>query len=94
MRQLVVFSVRATESTPKVECKFELSQAQTSIHGTSTTIMREISEYLEAPLKEIRQTSISPQYRVRTLNSKSNLILINYLKAYPLQGRKHLDFLS
>ena len=90
------FSVRATESLKinKVECKFELSQAKTSTHGTSYKIMKEISDFLVCPLKEIRVTSSNPQYRVRTLNSKSNLILTDYLKKYPLQGKKFLDFYS
>ena len=56
--------------------------------------MKEISEILISSLKEIRVISSNPQYRVRTLNSKSNLILINYLKSYPLQGKKFLDFCS
>jgi LAGLIDADG endonuclease len=56
--------------------------------------MKEISEILICPLKEIRITSTNPQYRVRTLNSNSNLILINYLDKYPLKGKKYLDFLS
>lgn len=90
------FSIRATESKiySKVECKFELSQAQSSIHGTSHSVMKELSEFLEAPLKIIRESSLFPQYRVRTLNSKSNLKLINYLSNYPLMGKKHLDFVS
>jgi hypothetical protein len=90
------FSVRASESksTTRVECKFELSQAQNSIHGNSLAIMKEISEFLDAPLKEIKTNSSNPQFRVRTLNSKSNLKLINYLNSNPLQGKKHLDYLS
>jgi Cytochrome C and Quinol oxidase polypeptide I/LAGLIDADG endonuclease len=90
------FSVRTTESlnTNKVECKFELSQAKNGTYGDSYKIMTEISEFLIGSLKEIRVTSSNPQYRVRTLNSKSNLILINYLKNYPLQGKKFLDFNS
>lgn len=90
------FSIRATEKIayPKVECKFELSQAQTSIHGTSYKIMKDLSEFLSAPLKSIRETSLHPQYRVRTLNSKSNLKLLSYFKTYPLKGKKHLDYLS
>jgi len=56
--------------------------------------MQEISEFLSAPLKSIRETSSNPQFRVRTLNSKSNLKLISYLKTYPLKGKKHLDYLS
>lgn len=90
------FSIRATESKiySRVECKFELSQAQSSMHGTSHSVMNELSEFLEAPLKNIRESSLFPQYRVRTLNSKSNLKLINYLSNYPLKGKKHLDFVS
>ena len=56
--------------------------------------MKEISEFLDCSLKEFRVTSPNPQYRVRTLNSKSNLILTDYLKKYPLQGKKFLDFYS
>jgi hypothetical protein len=56
--------------------------------------MKEISEFLNCSLKEIRTESKNPQYRIRTLNSGSNLKLINYLYSYPLQGKKHLDFLS
>ena len=45
------FSIRATEkgAYPKLECKFELSQVQNSIHGNSFQIMQEISEFLSAP---------------------------------------------
>lgn len=90
------FSLRTTETvkSTKIECKFELSQAKTRIYGDSFPIMKEISEFLECPLKEIRETSIHPQYRVRTLNSKSNQIIINYLENYPLKGKKYLDYLS
>ena len=90
------FSVRATQtgSYPKVECKFELSQAKLSIHGRSYVIMKEISEYLNASLKDIRENTAYPQHRIRTLNALSNLKVINYLNKYPLMGRKHLDFLS
>ncbi len=90
------FSLRATDkvASQKVECKFELCQAKTSIHGTSYQIMQNISEFLDAPLKSIRETSLNSQYRVRTLNSKSNLKLISYLKTYPLKGKKHLDYIS
>ena len=90
------FSLRATESLSinKVECKFELSQAKNGTYGDSYKIMTDISEFLISSLKEIRVTSSKPQYRIRTLNSNSNLILINYLKSYPLQGKKFLDFIS
>jgi len=90
------FSVRTTDSlgTKRVECKFELSQAKNGTYGDSSKIMTEISEYLTSPLKEIRVNSSHPQYRVRTLNGKSNLIIRNYLNNYPLQGKKYLDFCS
>ena len=35
-----------SKSALKVECKFELSQAQISIHGTSLNIMQEISQWV------------------------------------------------
>ena len=90
------FSLRVSESFKlnKIECKFELSQSKNSLYGNSYNIMKEISEFLNCSLKEFRITSLNPQYRIRTLNSKSNLILTNYLKIYPLQGKKFLDFNS
>ena len=90
------FSIRATEgeNLNKVECKFEISQTQNSIYGSSLEIMKEISDFLDCGLKEIRTETKNPQYRVRTLNSNSNLKLINYLTIYPLQGKKHLDYNS
>ena len=94
------FSIRATEGekSNKVECKFEISQASNSIHGSSFEIMQEISKNLTCSFKETRNESKNPLatavYRVRTLNSSSNLKLINYLSSYPLQGKKHLDFIS
>lgn len=56
--------------------------------------MKDISEFLESPLKYIKETTVHPQYRVRTTNSKSNLKLIKYLNNYSLMGKKHLDFVS
>ena len=90
------FSIRTTDSenSTKVECKFELSQAQKNIYGTSYEIMNEISKFLNCSFKEIRIDSKNPQYRIRTLNSNSNLQLINYLTIYPLKGKKHLDYIS
>lgn len=32
------------------------------------------------------------EYRLRTLNLKSNLILIDYLNQYPLYSSKYLDY--
>jgi LAGLIDADG endonuclease len=90
------FSIRTTEGEKlnKVECKFEISQAQKSKYGSSFEIMKEISDFLDCSLKEIRIETHNPQYRIRTLNSNSNLKLINYLSIYPLQGKKNLDYNS
>lgn len=35
-----------------------------------------------------------PQYRVRTVNLKGNISLVNYLNNFPLYGSKHLDYLD
>ena len=59
--------------------------------------MKEISEFLNCSLKDFlaqQLNSPNPQYRVRTLNSNSNLIITNYLQKYPLQGKNFLDFNS
>lgn len=56
--------------------------------------MKKISEYFNTCLKDIRENTGNSQYRIRTLNAKSNLNLINYLNKYPLMGRKHLDYIS
>lgn len=90
------FSLRTTHGVnlSKVECKFELCQSQKTLYGTSYNIMNEIAEFLNCSLKEIRSNTKNPQYRIRTLNSNSNLILINYLSSYPLKGKKYLDYIS
>jgi hypothetical protein len=56
--------------------------------------MENIAKFLETSLKEIKLNTLNPQYRLRTLNIKSNLILLNYLERYPLFGTKYLDFMD
>jgi len=51
-----------------------------------------IAEFLNTSIKKIRENTSHPQYRLRTLNLDSNLILINYLNEYPLFGSKFLDY--
>ena len=100
------FSVRATLLTnvvdkkeealkkyPKIECKFELSQRKIDHLGFSNeNFLLDIAEFLEVSLKNIRENTSHPQYRLRTMSLKTNLILVNYLNEYPLFGSKYLDF--
>jgi len=77
---------------PKIECKFELSQRQKDHLGYSNKLfLTDIANFLNTSLKNIRENTIHPQYRLRTVNLKSNLILINYLNEFPLFGSKFLD---
>lgn len=77
----------------KVECKFEISQRQIDHKGFNNyNFMCLIGEFLVADVKRTRIDKQHPQYRIRTLNIKSNLILINYLNVFPLFSSKYLDF--
>ncbi len=91
------FSVRATTTGkyPKVECKFEIVQSQKNSLGQGQySVLSELSEFLKTPIKTFKQNTPHPQYRLRTSNLESNLLLINYLNNYPLFGSKFLDFTS
>ena len=89
------FSVRTTilGKYPKIECKFELSQRQKDHLGYSNEVfLADIAKFLNVSLKNIREKTPHPQYRLRTMNLKTNLILVNYLNEYPLFGSKFLDY--
>jgi hypothetical protein len=89
------FSVRTTMTGkyPKIECKFEFSQRQKDHLGYNNEMfLVNIAEFLNTSIKKIRENTSHPQYRLRTLNLDSNLILINYLNEYPLFGSKFLDY--
>ena len=78
---------------PKIECKFELSQRQRDHLGNSNGLfLLTIAKFLNLKLKEIRVNTPNPQYRLRTTNLESNLILVNYLNKYSLFGSKFLDY--
>jgi len=82
-----------TGKYPKIECKFELNQRQTDLLSHDNySFLYEVSEFLNTSLKNFKQNSAHPQYRFRTTNLESNLLLINYLNEYPLFGYKFLDF--
>jgi len=89
------FSIRTTLAGkyPKIECKFELSQRQKDHLGYSNKLfLTDIANFLNTSLKNIRENTTHPQYRFRTVNLKSNLILVNYLNEFPLFGSKFLDY--
>jgi hypothetical protein len=91
------FNVRTTLTGkyPKIECKFELSQRQKDHLGYSNEIfLSNIANNLKIKLKNIRENTPHPQYRLRTMNLETNLILVNYLNEYPLFGAKYLDYLN
>nr|AYM32749.1 LAGLIDADG homing endonuclease [Termitomyces sp.] len=95
------FSVRTTTTPrprtwgnyPKIECKFELSQRQKDHLGYSNELfLANIAKFLKVSLKNTRENTPHPQYRLRTMSLETNLILVNYLNEYPLFGSKFLDY--
>ena len=89
------FSVRTTMKGkyPKIECKFELVQRQIDHLGNSNELfLANIAQILKISLKNIRENTPHPQYRLRTTSLETNLILVNYLNEYPLFGSKYLDY--
>ena len=89
------FSVRTTISSiyPKIECKFELSQRQIDHNKQNNYFfLNIIAKFLNTSIKEIRVTRPKPEYRVRTVNLKGNLILVEYLERFPLFSSKFLNY--
>jgi hypothetical protein len=56
------------------------------------TFLANIAKFLNVSLKNIRENTSHPQYRLRTTSLETNLNLINYLNEYPLFGSKFLDY--
>ena len=91
------FSVRSSLSSiyPRIECKFELSQRRIDHKGyDNLKFLEDIAKYLNTTVKEIRTDKKHPEYRVRTVNLKGNIILENYLSTFPLYSCKYLDCLD
>lgn len=89
------FSVRTTTVSkyPKIECKFELSQRQNDHNNENNyEFLNLIADFLFTTVKEIRVDKPKPEYRVRTISLKGNLILINYIENYPLFSSKYLNY--
>jgi hypothetical protein len=65
------FSVRTTLTGkyPKIECKFELSQRQKDHLGYSNELfLANIAKFLNVSLKNTRENTPYPQYRLRTMS--------------------------
>lgn len=78
---------------PKIECKFELSQRQNDHNNENNyEYLSLIADLLLSTVKIIRMNKPEPEYRVRTTNLNSNLILIEYLEKYPLFSSKYLNY--
>ena len=89
------FSVRTTLNSkyPRVKCKFELSQRQINDNKQSNySFLSIIADFLNTSVKEIRINKPKPEYWVRTVNLKGNLILIDYLDKFPLFSSKILNY--
>lgn len=67
---------------------------QHTVESSNRTIMLEIADCFQCLVKEIRTSTKSPQYRIRTTNIVSNTLVQNYLTKFPLFGKKHLDYLD
>ena len=88
------FSVRTTvnSKSPKLECKFELTQRQVDHRKQSNYyFLNNIANFLVTTVKEIRVTRPNPEYRVRTVNLLGNKKLIGYLNKFPLFSSKFLN---
>ena len=89
------FAVRTTTSSvyPKIECKFEICQRQID-HNKQTNygFLKLIADFLYTTVKEIRVTRPKPEFRIRTVNLKGNLALVDYLEIHPLFSSKYLNY--
>jgi hypothetical protein len=89
------FSVRCTSSSVyrRIECKFELTQRQIDHNKLDNYyFLSLIADFLNTSVKKIRMTKPKPEYRVRTVSLKGNLILIEYLDRFPLYSSKFLNY--
>jgi hypothetical protein len=87
------FFANITKST--ITCGFELGQSSVDKQGYSKIDLMEIlAEFLKVKLSKCRRKKIPDylEYRVRTGNLDSNLILIDYLEEHPLFSSKYLNY--
>ena len=91
------FSVRVSldkdDNLKRIACSFELTQRQNDHNSQNNYVFLSlISNLLFTTVKEVRKSSISPEYRVRTTSLKGNLILVKYLDKYSLFSSKYLNY--
>lgn len=69
----------------KLACEFSLEQRQIDLSGESLyNILSIIANFILTGVKEVKLSIKKPKYRIRTVNVKGNLILINYFKLSPI----------
>ena len=89
------FSVRTSIKSkyPRMDCRFELVQRKIDQNSEDNyEFLDKIAKFLDTSVKETRKMRPQPEYRVRTINMKGNLILKNYLVEFPLFSSKYLNY--
>lgn len=91
------FSVRVSTDKnnllKRIACSLEVCQRQKDLFGHSYfNILSVIGELLLCKVKETKNKSKNPQYRIRTTSLNGNLVLIDYLQKYPIFSSKYLDY--
>jgi hypothetical protein len=89
------FSVRTSikGKYPRMDCRFELVQRKIDHNYEDNYLFMDmIAKFLDTSVKETRKTRPKPEYRVRTVNLKGNLILKDYLIEFPLFSSKFLNY--
>ena len=95
---------RASAEYSRVECRWELSQAQTRKMRNETVqedddmgeVMEAIANYIGTRVERIREErkDENPQYRVRSGSLARNERVEAYLEKYPLFSSKYLDYID
>jgi hypothetical protein len=93
---------RASAEYSRVECRWELSQAQTRKMRKETVqedddmgeVMEAIAKYVGSSVERIREErgDSNPQYRVRSGSLVRNERVEAYLEKYQLFSSKYLDY--
>jgi len=76
-----------------IRFQFYLPQRAFDISGQSLEpFMKSLANLLKTNLANRKLNGVVTQFVVNTSNNESNIILVNYLKDFPLLSSKHLDF--
>jgi LAGLIDADG endonuclease len=85
----------ANISKKSISCGFELVQSSIDKQGFSKIgIMEILAQYLKVKLRKSgrKKYPMYLEYRIRTSSLSNNLILIDYIKQYPLFSSKYLNY--